>query len=169
MIDMPVGKCDLSVTFMGYKSIIKQGVRVLVDLTTPVDFELNQQAVEIGQEIVVVASNPIVQLDQTESRVIFTADRLNDLPNITTVQSVLTNYPGVVVGRDDRLHVRGGRAGQVAYFRTRSTQPPAFASCRQHWRSCHLRPAATPLSMVKLSPVSSAPSPAMAVPCFTEA
>ncbi|MCK4371506.1 MAG: carboxypeptidase-like regulatory domain-containing protein, partial [candidate division Zixibacteria bacterium] len=68
MIDMPVGKCDLSVTFMGYKSIIKQGVRVLVDLTTPVDFELNQQAVEIGQEIVVVASNPIVQLDQTESR-----------------------------------------------------------------------------------------------------
>ncbi len=116
MIDMPVGKCDLSVTFMGYKSITKQGVRVLVDLTTPVDFELNQQAVEIGQEIIVVATNPIVQLDQTESRVIFTADRLKDLPNITTVQSVLTNYPGVVVGRDDRLHVRGGRAGQVAYY-----------------------------------------------------
>ena len=88
---MPIGKCDLSVTFMGYKSITKQGVRVLVDLTTPVDFELDQQAVEIGQEIVVVATNPIVQLDQTESRVIFTADRLKDLPNIPTVQSVLTN------------------------------------------------------------------------------
>jgi len=116
MIDIPVGKCALSVTSLGYESITKKGVRVLVDLTTPVDFELEQQAVEIGQEVIVLASNPKVQLDQTESRVIFTADRLKDLPNIVTVQSVLTNYPGVVVGRDDLLHVRGGRAGQVAYY-----------------------------------------------------
>jgi len=116
MIDIPVGKCDLSVTSLGYESITKKGVRVLVDLTTPVDFELDQRAVEIGQRVVVTATNPVIQLDQTESRVIFTADRLKDLPNIVTVQSVLTNYPGVVVDRDDNLHVRGGRAGQVAYY-----------------------------------------------------
>ncbi len=116
LIDVPVGKCDLLVTSVGHETITKQGVRVLVDLTTPVDFELNKQVVEISGSVVVVAENPVIQLDQTESRVIFTADRLKDLPNIITVQSVLTNYPGVVVGRDAALHVRGGRAGQVAYY-----------------------------------------------------
>lgn len=116
MINIPVGKCDLFVTSVGHETMTKKGVRVLVDLTTPVDFELAQQVIEIGGAVVVVASNPIIQLDQTESRITFTADRLKELPNIVTVQSVLTNYPGVVIGRDQNLHVRGGRDGQVSYY-----------------------------------------------------
>lgn len=116
MINIPVGKCDLYVTSVGHETMIKKGVRVLVDLTTPVDFELAQQVIEIGRSVVVVASNPIIQLDQTESRITFTADRLKNLPNIVTVQSILTNYPGVVIGRDASLHVRGGRDGQVVYY-----------------------------------------------------
>lgn len=116
MINIPVGKCDLFVTSVGHETMTKKGVRVLVDLTTPVDFELAQQVIEIGRSVIVVASNPIIQLDQTESRITFTADRLKNLPNIVTVQSILTNYPGVVIGRDAGLHVRGGRDGQVAYY-----------------------------------------------------
>ena len=129
IINIPIGKHDLAVSSMGYEAITKKDVRVLVDLTTPVDFLVDKDAVEIGQEIVVYASNPIIQRDLTESKVIFTADRLRDLPNIETVQAILTNYPGVVVGRDDRLHVRGGRSGQVAYyFDGFSVQDPFSAS-----------------------------------------
>ena len=116
MINLPVGKYDLAVQYLGYEPITKTGVRVLVDLTTPLDFEIAQAPVDIGREIIVTASNPVIQQDLTASRVIFTEERLQTLPNITSVQSVLTNYPGVVEDRDQSLHVRGGRSGQVTYY-----------------------------------------------------
>ncbi|MEA3297133.1 MAG: TonB-dependent receptor, partial [candidate division Zixibacteria bacterium] len=116
IINMPIGKHDVSVSSVGFEGIVKKDVRVLVGLTTPVDFTMQSEVVELDQNITVYASNPIIQQDLTESKVIFTSDRLENLPNIVTVQSVLTNYPGVVVGREEQLHVRGGRSGQVAYY-----------------------------------------------------
>lgn len=116
MIGVPVGKYAVVVSHIGYEIISKEGVRVLLDLTTPVDFSLQQVAIELKREVVVVASNPAIQKDLTESKIIFTSERLKNMPNVVSVQSVLTNYPGVVVDRDDALHIRGGRANQVAYY-----------------------------------------------------
>ncbi len=129
IINIASGKYDISVTSVGYESTVKQDVRVLVDLTTPLDFELAQEAVELGDTVVVFAENPIIQKDLTGSKVIFTSDRLRTLPNIITVQSVLTNYPGVILDRDQALHVRGGRSGQVNYYYDGfSIQDPFVAS-----------------------------------------
>ncbi len=116
IINVPSGKFDLSVSSVGHEQLVKKEVQVLVDLTTPVDFALRQTLVELDENVVVLADNQLIQKDLTASRVIFTADRLRTLPNIQTVQSVLTNYPGVVVGADNSMHVRGGRAGQVSYY-----------------------------------------------------
>jgi outer membrane receptor protein involved in Fe transport len=115
-LNVPVGKYDLAVTHVGFEAFTKKDVRILVDLTTPLDFEITQVAVELSEAMVVYAAEPVIQRDLTASRIIFTADRLQSLPNIVTVQAVLGNYPGVVVDRDDALHVRGGRAGQVTYY-----------------------------------------------------
>ncbi len=116
IINVPSGKYDVSVSSVGFEPVVKKEVRVLVDLTTPVDFTMKEQAIELGQKVVVYADNPIIQKDLTASKVIFTADRLRTLPNIITVQSVLTNYPGVVIDRDNSIHIRGGRSGQVSYY-----------------------------------------------------
>ena len=116
IINVPSGKYDITVTSIGFEPLTKKEVRVLVDLTTPVDFDMYEETITLNQNVVVYAENPIIQKDLTASKVIFTAERLKHLPNITTVQSVLTNYPGVVIGRDDNLHVRGGRSGQIAYY-----------------------------------------------------
>lgn len=116
IINVPVGTYDLTVTYVGYETIVKKGVRILVDLTTPVDFAILQSAVELKQPTVVHATAPVIQRDQTSSSLIFTSERLRNLPNIISVQSILTNYPGVVVDRKEELHVRGGRAGQVSYY-----------------------------------------------------
>jgi len=116
MIGVPVGKYAVVVSHITYEMVIKEGVRVLLDLTTPVDFSIRQVAIELKREVVVVASNPIIQRDLTESKIIFTSERLSNMPNVVSVQSVLSNYPGVVIGRDNTLHVRGGRSNQVAYY-----------------------------------------------------
>lgn len=116
LLNVPSGKYDLAVSAIGFESLVKMEVRVLMDLTTPVDFEIKDVPVRLDEDVVVYATAPIIQKDLTASRVIFTADRLRTLPNIITVQSVLTNYPGVVTGRDFNIHIRGGRSGQVAYY-----------------------------------------------------
>ncbi|MEA2031593.1 MAG: TonB-dependent receptor [candidate division Zixibacteria bacterium] len=116
IINLPGGKYDLSIDIMGYVPLVKTGVRVLVDLTTPIDFSLEPSPIELAKSVVVKAENPIIQKDLTASKVIFTSDRLKTLPNIITIQGVLSNYPGVVIDRSNDLHVRGGRSGQVTYL-----------------------------------------------------
>jgi len=118
IINVPAGKYDLTVTSIGFESVTQKEVSVLVDLTTPVNFSLNPTTLNLDEQVTVTAKLATIQKDLTASRVIFTADRLKHLPNIITVQSVLINYPGVIVDREDNedLHVRGGRAGQVAYY-----------------------------------------------------
>lgn len=116
IINIPGGKYNVVVTSIGYETLMKKDVRVLVDLTTPVDFDINVTTIELPVKLVVVAENPIIQKDLTSSRITFTADRLKTIPNITTIQSVLTNYPGVVVDDNNSLHVRGGRSGQISYY-----------------------------------------------------
>ncbi len=133
IISLPSGKWNISVTHIGFEPVIKEGVRVLIDLTTPVDFAIQPAPEELGQGVVVTAAEPIIKKDLTSSRVIFTSDQLRTLPNIITVQSVLTNYPGVVIDRDNDMHVRGGRSGQVAYyFDGFSVQDPFVASSGIH-------------------------------------
>lgn len=115
IINLPGGKYDLQVSYMGFETVMKTDVRVLVDLTTPMDFSLNPAPIELGK-VIVTASNPIIQKDLTGTKITFTSDNLKDLPNVVSIQSILTNYPGVVVDRDNSLHVRGGRSGQITYL-----------------------------------------------------
>jgi len=42
VINLPVGKYDISVTSVGYERIVHKDVLVLIDLTTPVNFVINQ-------------------------------------------------------------------------------------------------------------------------------
>ncbi len=128
IMNIPSGSYDISVSFLGYEKVVKTGVRVLVDLTTPQDFGLKEAPVELEKAIVVRANNPVIQRDQTASKVIFTAEQLQTLPNIISVQEVLTTYPGVVIGRDRNLHVRGGRSGQVTYYYDGYNVQDPFAS-----------------------------------------
>ncbi len=116
VINIPVGQYHLVVTHVGFERLTKSNVRVLIDLTTPIDFDIQQATVELANDIVVRASAPLIQKDLTASRVIFTEERLHNLPNINSVQSIMTNYPGVVSDANSQLHIRGGRSGQLSYF-----------------------------------------------------
>jgi outer membrane receptor protein involved in Fe transport len=116
VINIPSGKYDIAVTTVGYESVTRANVQVLVDLTTPVSFELNVAPVALAGTIVVEAKDPIIQSDLTESKTIFTSDKLRSLPNNQTVAAVISNYSGVVTDDNADLHVRGGRAGQISYY-----------------------------------------------------
>ncbi len=116
LIQVPVGKYEVLVSHIGYTSKSQMDVRVLVDLTTPVSVDLEATTTELKQTQRVTAVIPKIQSDLTSSRETFTAERIRDLPNATSVAQILARYPGVVQDADRLLHIRGGRSGQVNYY-----------------------------------------------------
>lgn len=128
IIGVPVGEYNVSITHVGFETILRAGVRVLVDLTTPVNFRVKTVAVHLDRQTVVHADAPVIQRDLTASRVIFTSDKLKGLPNIESIQSILSYYPGVITDRRDSLHVRGGRGGQISYYLDGYTVQDPFVS-----------------------------------------
>ncbi len=116
IINVPVGEYSLAVSMLGYETIILKNVRVLMDLTTPVEFEVNASPIQMDRAVTVVATRPLILRDKTSSGAIVTRDEIAYLANARNVTTVLSTMTGTVVDADSSLHVRGGRNGSVSYF-----------------------------------------------------
>jgi hypothetical protein len=113
ILNIPPGNYTLRVQYVGYQTIIVEGVLVKVDFTTERDFQLTSSAVELG-ELVVTAERPLVIKDMTSSLSSVTADQIENLP-VNSIQDVLRLSAGVVEDAG-RLSIRGGRTSEVAYW-----------------------------------------------------
>jgi outer membrane receptor protein involved in Fe transport len=116
IINLPAGTYTVTISNIGYQAVQKEHVRVLLDLTTPVDFTVEQVNIQLDRKVKVYAERPPIQKDLTASRSIMTSDRLSFMPNTITVQNIISNMAGTVIDRNNGLHVRGGRSGAVTYF-----------------------------------------------------
>ncbi|MFB3055842.1 MAG: carboxypeptidase-like regulatory domain-containing protein, partial [Ignavibacteriaceae bacterium] len=67
IINIPPGKYEVKASIIGYNSVLIQNVTVSVDQTTKLNFELQEEAIEVG-EVIVVATRPIVQKDLTSTQ-----------------------------------------------------------------------------------------------------
>ena len=109
IIGLRPGNYNVKASAIGYNSQTVQNVKVSIDLTSEVNFELSETSVELKGEVVVVATKPLVTKDLTSSTAIVGADDISVLP-VTEFQEVLQLQAGIVGG-----NVRGGRSGEVVY------------------------------------------------------
>ncbi len=100
---------NVKASAIGYNSQTVNGVRVSIDLTTEVNFQLSETSVQLKEEVVVTATRPLITKDLTASTSIVSSDEISVLP-VTEFQEVLKLQAGVVGG-----NVRGGRSGEVVY------------------------------------------------------
>ena len=110
---MPPGSYTVKASAIGFNSVSVQSVRVMIDLTTNQDFQLSDTSVQLGQEVVVIATKPLIQKDRTSTTAIVGDDLISELP-VTEISDVLQLQAGVVVSGGS-IHIRGGRSGQIAY------------------------------------------------------
>ena len=94
---------------IGYASVTVNNVRVSIDLTTRMDFQLREEAIAMS-EVVVTAERPLVQMDLTSTAARVGGDQIAMLP-IEDVATVVNLQAGVVDG-----HFRGGRVNEVKYL-----------------------------------------------------
>lgn len=130
ILSVPVGTYVIKAQLVGYAPSEVANVRVSVDLTTTVDFEMSSQAVEIGT-IRVQAERPLIIPDQTSSLRIVDREQISSLPT-RSYQDIVGYQAGVVQfldnvevrargGRESTagpstMSIRGGRRSEVAYF-----------------------------------------------------
>ncbi|MEM6782408.1 MAG: TonB-dependent receptor [Bacteroidota bacterium] len=108
------GTYTLRATFVGFASTVVENVRVQVDKTTRINIELAEEAIE-GQEVVIVAERPVVEIDRTTTTAILDAEQLEALP-VANINEAIGYQAGVVQSPNGDLHFRGGRSGEVAYL-----------------------------------------------------
>jgi len=109
IINLPPGKYQLKASAIGYRPETVTDVNVFVDQTTKIDFQLQPEAVQMG-EVQVTATRPIVQKDLTSTTSTVTSEQIATLP-VEDVATVINLQAGVVDG-----HFRGGRSDEVKYL-----------------------------------------------------
>jgi outer membrane receptor protein involved in Fe transport len=113
ILNIPPGRYNVRISFIGYETVLMQNVAIIVDQTTNLSVNLKPQTVQVG-EVIVTAKTPLIQKDLTSSISVISRDEIEALP-VTSFTELLSLQAGVV-GSGSNLHVRGGRANEIAYM-----------------------------------------------------
>ena len=110
------GTYAMTASLVGYDAQRQTAIRVQTDLTTTVDFQIREAALELG-EITVIAERPPVEPDKTTSKYIMSAEDLEAVPIVRDMGDFIELQAGVSVDAEgDEIMIRGGDRDHVAYI-----------------------------------------------------
>ncbi|PIQ62300.1 MAG: hypothetical protein COV99_06830 [Bacteroidetes bacterium CG12_big_fil_rev_8_21_14_0_65_60_17] len=109
IIGVSPGSYNIVASFVGFAQKTITGVEVNAGLTAELDIVLSEEVFE-GEEVVIVATRPVVQKDLTATTAIVSGEDIRALP-VENFGDVIALQAGVVDG-----HFRGGRRGEVGYW-----------------------------------------------------
>ncbi len=134
ILQVPPGKYDLKVSYVGYHTLTIRQVRVQVDLTTTINIEMEPETIE-APVIEVVAEQEMVQKDITSTRRTTSRNTIEQTPGMENTSDIfklqgasfVDEAPQAIqIGEGQRLevrdesiknvHVRGGRGGEILYM-----------------------------------------------------
>lgn len=109
------GIYTIRANMMGYQPMRYENARVSIDLTTTANFAMEEEVLDLGAEITVVAERPMVTKDLTATTAVVDAEQIAALP-VTEVSEAVELQAGLVKDAGGGIHVRGGRSGEVSYW-----------------------------------------------------
>ncbi len=109
------GKYDLKATFVGYKTVLIQGIIIGGDAIRFYDVELTSTAETLDVVEVVDYKVPLIDKDQTASGATVTAEEISKMPN-RSANAVATTVGGVFSQDGERGSVRGARSDATATY-----------------------------------------------------
>jgi hypothetical protein len=107
IINVPPGKQKITVSYIGYKTLTYENLEVEINRTVTVNFRMEQDILESGDIIVVMAERELIKKDLTMSSQHIESDEIMALP-VESFESVALLQAGAVDG-----HFRGGRSNEV--------------------------------------------------------
>ena len=108
ILNVRAGVYTVRFSYVGYRTQVVEKFRVNADRTTNLNVRLKSAAIE-GETVVVTASRPIVEFNQTSSVSTVGKEEIEVLP-VQNLTEIVNLQAGVIDG-----HFRGGRIGEVQY------------------------------------------------------
>lgn len=109
ILEVPPGNYQVQITYIGYRKIIVDNVRVFIDQTSRVDVTLESEAIQVG-ELVIVAERHIIKPDVATSVVSVSANEIKELP-VSSVSGVMGLQAGIRDGR-----IRDGGSEKILFM-----------------------------------------------------
>lgn len=106
------GVYTLRASMIGFKNVIITDVRVTIDGTTVVDIQMEETILELGEEVVIVAQRPLVEIDNTTTRTILSSVEITAHPT-ANILDVVTSLPSINI-EGGTVRVRGGTLDEVS-------------------------------------------------------
>ncbi len=114
ILNVSPGIYSIKATMIGYKTVTQTDVRISIDLTTQVDFKMEETIME-GEEVKIVAERKIVRKDLTARTAVVASEEIAKAP-VEEMEDILATQAGVTKDSGGGIHIRGGRSGEVAYW-----------------------------------------------------
>ena len=107
------GSYDMEISMIGYKIILKTGVKILSGTDLTQNFALEETVLSFGEDIIVMGKKPLFDVDETSS---MARVRKEDIENkvVSSVEDILSQQIGVTT-QDNEIHIRGGRIDESLF------------------------------------------------------
>ncbi|MBD3376580.1 TonB-dependent receptor [candidate division KSB1 bacterium] len=111
IINIPPGEYTIRASMMGFITQEKTNVKVFVDKTTRINFDMEPKVLE-GEEVTISAYRPdVVEKDLTATKRSYDVEQILSLPGVQDVDDIVDLQADV-----DGGHFRGGRSGEAIYL-----------------------------------------------------
>ena len=126
ILSVPPGTYTVVARRIGYQTVERQGIQVLIDVTREVPFSMNASTV-LQRTVITAEATPLITPGQTGSSIPITAEQISALP-VTSIEGALALQQGFLAAPNSTdlisfaesrqnaqnpIYVRGGRGGET--------------------------------------------------------
>ena len=108
------GVYNISITLLGYKAVEYTGIKVETGKPVELNVKLEESALTLGKEVVIIGEKPLFDIEQTSSSRTVSGEDIK-VAAVQTVQDMVGLQTGVVES-DNQIHIRGSRGYENAYL-----------------------------------------------------
>lgn len=113
ILNVPPGSYTIVARYIGYREMRYENIKVSVNLTTEVKFQLPSEAYQT-ETVVVVAPKLLINKNTTNQTSILRSEDIKNLP-IRGINAIVSTQAGVV-SLGGNLYIRGSRSDGVAFY-----------------------------------------------------
>jgi len=108
------GTYNLEISLIGYKAVQMGAVKVEKGKNRQIDIPLEESALTLGQEVVIVGEKPMLDAEETQSKRTISKEDIQ-VARLDNISDIVVQQAGVVQS-DNEIHIRGGRSNENAFL-----------------------------------------------------
>ncbi len=108
------GTYNIEVSLIGYKTVKFGAINVERAKMTELNVELEESALTLGQEVIIVGTRPMLDAEETQSKRTISKEDIQ-AARFENISDIVVQQAGVVKS-DNEIHIRGGRSNENAFL-----------------------------------------------------